>query len=171
MAFVAIGAVFFIRTFLVQPFLVSGGSMSPNFSDGDYLLVDQLTYRFREPGRGEVAVFHSPNDESVYFIKRIIGLPGETIEIENGKIVVKNPENPDGLVLTELYLPQGESTNSVSEITLNKGEYFVLGDNRLHSFDSRSWGSLGAEEIVGLVRLRLWPPKSVTVFAAPEFSR
>src|SRR3990167_8771458 len=85
-ALIAIAAVFFIRNFLVQPFLVSGSSMIPNFHDGDYLLVDELTYRFRTPERGEVAVFRYPNDESTYFIKRIIGLPNERIKIANGQV-------------------------------------------------------------------------------------
>lgn len=168
-AFIAIAAVFLIRTFLVQPFLVSGGSMSPNFSDGDYLLVDQLTFRMREPQRGEVAVFHSPNDESTYFIKRIIGLPGEEIKVREGQVIVVNDEFPEGFILREDYLSRGTLTTGNTDIILENGEYFVLGDNRSYSFDSRSWGKLGGDEIVGLVRMRLWPPTNATVFASPRF--
>lgn len=168
-AFIAIAAVFLIRTFLVQPFLVSGASMAPNFADGDYLLVDQLTYRMREPQRGEVAVFHSPGDESTYFIKRIIGLPGERVRVDNGEVTVTNKDNPNGLLLDETYLPSGTLTTGSADLVLGDGEYFVLGDNRSYSFDSRSWGKLPKYEIVGLVRMRLWPPTNATVFASPKF--
>lgn len=169
---VALGAVYLIRTFLVQPFLVSGQSMAPNFSSGDYLLVDQITYRLREPQRGEVVVFRYPRDESTYFIKRIIGLPGERIEIKEGKITIYNGEHPNGMVLRENYLPAGSATISRADeemFVLNAGEYLVLGDNRQFSFDSRDWGVLPAKDVIGIVRLRLWPPKGVTVFAAPTY--
>ncbi len=170
-ALVAVGAVFLIRNFLVQPFLVSGQSMVPNFYDGDYLLVDELTYRFRIPERGEVAVFRYPNDESTYFIKRIVGLPGERIEIRNGKIMIANTTNPDGFLLNERYLTDGLVTtvNGDSKFELGPNEYFVMGDNRSYSFDSRSWGPLGSREIIGLVRFRLWPLANFRAFAAPEY--
>lgn len=168
-AVIAVGAVFVIRTFLVQPFLVSGASMVPNFKDGDYLLIDELTYRVRQPERGEVAVFHYPQDESTYFIKRIIGLPGDRVKIENGTIQVFTTEHPEGSTLTEGYLQSDVFTSGAVDVTLGNKQYFVLGDNRPYSFDSRSWGTLNEKELVGLVRLRLWPPKSVTVFAAPQY--
>lgn len=169
-AAIAVVSVFLIRTFLVQPFLVSGSSMSPNFSDGDYLLIDELTYRFRSPERGEVAVFRYPNDHSTYFIKRIIGLPGERVELSNGEVTIFNNDNPSGFVLDESYLPSGTVTKSqTTSVELKDGEYFVLGDNRSASFDSRSWGVLGDEDLVGLVRLRLWPVESIQAFAAPQY--
>ncbi len=172
-ALVAIGAVFLIRTFLVQPFLVSGASMVPNFSNGDYLLVDELSYRFRGANRGEVVVFRYPKDESTYFIKRVIGLPGDTIEITDGEVTITNPEHAKGFVLPEDYLPPNTPTvvrpGGESNFTLKEGQYLVLGDNRSYSFDSRDWGILDAKEIVGLVRLRLWPAKGFTVFAAPQY--
>ncbi len=168
-ALVAVVSVFLIRTFLVQPFLVSGASMTPNFSDGDYLLVDELTYRFRSPERGEVAVFRYPSDRRTYFIKRIIGLPGERVEVKDGKILVFNNDNKDGFVLGEQYLPQGTITTGSADYKLLNGQYFVLGDNRSASFDSRSWGVLDSKDIVGLARLRLWPPDEFHVFAAPDY--
>ncbi len=168
-AVIAIGAVFLIRNFLVQPFLVSGLSMTPNFHDGDYLLVDELTYRFREPERGEVAVFRYPNNESTFFIKRIIGLPGERVVVKDGQITLFNSEYPRGVVLTEDYLPKGIVTSGSGEFEIPQGKYFVLGDNRSYSFDSRSWGLLEAKEIIGLTRLRLWPLGSLRAFAAPEY--
>jgi len=168
-ALIAIGAVFFIRNFLVQPFLVSGSSMDPNFHDGDYLLVDELTYRFRAPERGEVAVFRYPNDESTYFIKRVVGLPGERVSVRSGKVVISDKEHPDGFTLDEKYLPGGMVTGGNTDITLGEREYFVLGDNRSYSFDSRSWGILNGKEIIGIVRLRLWPILDLRAFAAPEY--
>ncbi len=172
-AIVALLAVIFIRTFLVQPFLVSGASMVPTFINGDYLLIDELTYRFREPARGEVVVFRYPKDESTYFIKRIIGMPGDMIVIQNGQVKLVNSAYPDGKVFDEKYLPPGMITTTRSaataEFKLHEEEYLVLGDNRPFSFDSRDWGILRAEEIVGLVRLRLWPVRQFMVFAAPNY--
>lgn len=173
MTVVALGAVYLIRTFLVQPFLVSGASMAPNFSNGDYLLIDQVSFHLREPQRGEVVVFRYPRDESTYFIKRVIGLPGDRLTIKNGRITLYNREYPDGFALQEEYLPPDVSTVSRSggdvDFTLAGDEYLVLGDNRQFSFDSRDWGVLPGEDIVGLVRLRLWPPQGLTVFAAPGY--
>ncbi len=166
---VAFGAVFLIRSFLVQPFLVSGSSMVPNFSDGDYLLVDEVTYHFRQPERGEVVVFRYPKEESVYFIKRIIGLPGEEVRVQNGRVTVFNSEHPDGFTLDERYLPGGTTTAGNGEFQVPSDGYFVLGDNRPYSFDSRNWGMLQAKEVVGLVQFRLWPPSSLHVFAAPSY--
>ncbi|MBU6500677.1 MAG: signal peptidase I [Patescibacteria group bacterium] len=168
-ALVAIGAVFLIRSFLIQPFLVSGSSMAPNFENGDYLLIDELTYHFRAPQRGEVIVFRYPNDTSTYFIKRVIGLPGERIEIKNDSITVFSDTDPKGLVLDENYLPKSTVTSGDEIIQLKQGEYLMLGDNRAYSFDSRSWGPLPAKDIIGIVRLRLWPPAGVTAFAAPQY--
>ncbi|MBI2514587.1 signal peptidase I [Candidatus Wolfebacteria bacterium] len=165
---VAVLAVFLIRSYLIQPFLVSGASMEPNFSSGDYLLIDELTYRFREPERGEVIVFHYPYDETTYYIKRIIGLSGERLIFKDGKITVFNSRNPNGLTLPEGYLPAGFMTSG-KEVVLRDNELFVLGDNRNYSFDSRSWGSLSKKEIVGLVRLRLWPFTKVLAVEKPIY--
>ena len=172
-ALVAIGAVFLIRTFLVQPFLVSGASMVPSFSNGDYLLVDELSYRFRGANRGEVVVFRYPKDETTYFIKRVIGVPGDRVEILENKVTVRNDTLPDGFTLAEGYLPSGTETivrpGGQSEFTLGADEYLVLGDNRSYSFDSRDWGVLKSRDVIGLVRLRLWPVREFTVFAAPQY--
>lgn len=126
-----------IRTYIAQPFIVSGESMEPNFEDGEYLIVDELSYQFRKPLRGEVIVFRYPLNPSEFFIKRITGLPGETIEIQSGEIAAKAVLNVT--------------------ITLKENEYFVMGDNRLHSSDSRIWGSLPKDKIMGKALLRLWP--------------
>jgi len=179
-AVVAVVAVFIVRTYLVQPFLVSGSSMSPNFSNGDYVLVDELTYHLRAPERGEVVVFHDPQDYPTYFIKRIIGLPGDRIEIQNNTITVFNSEYPNGLALDESYLPAGTPvspencdggsvTSGICTYNLSSSTYLALGDNREFSFDSRDWGPLPAANIVGLVRVRLWPLNDLTAFTAPKY--
>ncbi len=166
---VAFAAVFLIRSYLVQPFLVSGSSMVPNFYDGDYLLVDELTYRFRAPQRGDIIVFRYPKDESVYFIKRIIGLPGEKVVTKDNKITIFNDSHKEGFALDEKYLIGTVPVSSNAEFQVSADSYFVLGDNRTYSFDSRSWGALHKNDVVGLVQFRLWPPTSMKVFAAPSY--
>lgn len=168
-AVIAVVAVFVVRTFLVQPFLVSGSSMSPNFSNGDYVLVDELTYDFRVPVRGEVVVFHDPQDYATYFIKRVIGLPGERVTIKNDTITVYNAAHPNGFVLDESYLPNGIDTSGTYDFTMSSSTYLALGDNRPFSYDSRMWGLLPRSDIVGLVRIRLWPLNDMTAFAAPSY--
>lgn len=168
-AIIAIAAVLIIRYFLVQPFLVSGASMEPNFHSGDYLLIDEVSYRFREPQRGEVVVFHYPNNKNIYYIKRIIGLPGEEVEIKNGKIKIYNSENSKGFILDENYLFNNLGDSKIEKTLIGGEKYYVLGDNRNFSFDSRSWGPLKKSEIVGLVRLRLWPLNQVMAFERPVY--
>jgi len=162
---IAVVTVFLIRTFLIQPFLVSGASMEPNFGSGNYLIIDELTYRLREPERGEVVVFKYPNNPSTYYIKRIVGLPGEKVEIKEGSVYIFNSEHPDGLRLEEEYLPFNVNTSGSVSTSLSDSEYFVLGDNRSYSFDSRSWGSLQKKYIIGLARLRLLPINQVQAFS------
>lgn len=167
-AVISLAVVLIIRTFLVQPFFVDGLSMAPNFNDGDYLIIDELTYRFRQPERGEVIVFRFPKNEKNFFIKRVIGLPGETVKIQDGQVTIINNENPSGLILQEAYL-QDLATQGSVEVVLSDNQYFVLGDNRSMSYDSRSWGILPEKNIVGLVRLRVWPITSAQAFSIPQY--
>lgn len=153
-----------VRYFLVQPFFVEGASMEPNFETGEYLLIDEVSYYFKSIGRGEVIVFHYPLDTSKYYIKRIIGLPGETIEIKNGKVIIFNDENPNGAVLSEDYLPKNLATNGQTKKKLGAEEFFVLGDNRQVSSDSRVWGSLPKDDVVGRVWIRVWPFDKAVIF-------
>jgi len=139
-----------IRFFLFEPFLVKGQSMEPNFHNFDYLIIDKLTYYLRSPQRGEVIVFRPPFEDRVYYIKRIIGLPLEKLVIEESKITVFNKEHPQGFVLNEAYL-QNHYTSGKIEINLSQDEYFVLGDNREVSYDSRKWGPVRKERIAGRV--------------------
>lgn len=169
-ALIAVISVLIIRNFLVQPFLVYGSSMEPNFHNNDYLLIDEISYRFKKPERGEVVVFKYPGDESYYYIKRIIGLPGEEVQIKNGKVEIFNQNFPNGFALDESYIPLGlETTGKEEKIKLGEGQYFVLGDNRKFSFDSRGWGSLNEKEIIGVVRLRLWPLNNAMAFEKPVY--
>ena len=164
---IAVVTVFLIRTFLVQPFLVSGASMEPNFSDGDYLLIDEITPRFRELSRGEVIVFRYPLDRSLFFIKRIIGMPGERIVSQNGMIKVY--KNGEEIAIDESYLPRDLKSNDNFDIRLNKDQYFVLGDNRYRSFDSRNWGPVSRKDIVGLTRIRILPLKEFGIVESPVY--
>ena len=143
-----------LRVFVFQPFLVRGDSMEPNYHTGDYLIIDQLSYRFRAPLRGEVIVLKFPLDTSQRFIKRIVGLPGETIEVKDGKVVVYGEEGSEraAIVLDEsTYLSFNLQTPGSARIDLQEEEYFVLGDNRPFSSDSRKWGILEKDLIVGRV--------------------
>lgn len=167
-AAVAVIAVVLLRTFVVQPFLVSGSSMEPNFNNGNYLLIDELTYHFRQPARGEVVVFKYPNDPSAYFIKRVIGLPEEKVSIKDGRIDIIGPDQKK-IELKESYLPPLQKNAGDFETVLGQREYLVLGDNRNYSFDSRNWGPLDASLIVGLARFRLWPVNKVMAFNTPFY--
>jgi len=151
-------SVYVIYGFIAQPFLVQGASMEPNFYSGDYLLVDEATYYFREPARGEVIVFKNPNNVDEFYIKRIVGLPGEQVVINDGEVIV------DGEKVDESYLADASHIDGEYRFQLSEDEYFVMGDNRPQSFDSRNWGPLGEDFIIGVVRLRFWPPASVDKF-------
>lgn len=154
-ALIAIIIVVPLRLYVAQPFIVSGASMSPTFETGEYLIIDELSYRFHEPRRGDVVVFRFPQNPSKFFIKRVIGLPNETIRTENGIVVIRNDEHPEGFVLHEPYL--AVATVPFRPVTLSDTEYFVLGDNRIASSDSRIWGPLPKDLIVGRALARLLP--------------
>ncbi len=155
-----------IRYFIVQPFIVRGQSMEPNFHERDYLIIDEFSYYFRQPERGEVVVFRYPRDPSQFFIKRIVGLPGEKVEIQNGRIKIINKEFPNGFVLQESYLsPPNHPSHPDELISLTPTHYFVMGDNRDASSDSREWGPLDRGFMVGRVVLRAWPLEKFGTFS------
>ncbi len=158
-----------IRYFLIQPFYVKGASMEPEFYDHEYLIIDELSYRLNEPARGDIIVFRYPRDPSEFFIKRVIGLPGETVEVDDGRITLVNEEHPDGVQLDESYLDVQFSAGH-KEVQLGEGEYFVLGDNRDASLDSRSFGAIHRDLIVGKVWLRGLPLNKITVFSPPSYN-
>ncbi len=155
-----------IRIFLFQPFIVRGSSMEPSFHESDYLIVDQLSYRFRDPERGEVVVFQYPHDPFKRHIKRIIGLPGEELVVQEEKILITI--DGEETVLSEDYLPRPIPMGR-EEVSLGEGEYFVMGDNRGASFDSRNWGPLPEENIVGKVLIRISPFSAFAFVEAPDY--
>jgi signal peptidase I len=160
-----------IRYYVIQPFIVSGSSMEPTFENGQYLIVNELDYHIGKPQRGDVIVFKYPKNTSEYFIKRVIGLPGEKVLIQNGKVIIYNTANPNGLTLDESYLPAGLYTEATTDqaVTLGPDEYFVLGDNRPASSDSRFWGDVPSNDIVGKVVLRAYPFSQFTRFITPQY--
>lgn len=152
-----------IRYFVFQPFIVNGASMEPNFHDGDYLLIDELSYRFNEPQRGDVIVFKYPTDPSQRFIKRIVGLPRETIELTGSSIQITDKFGNKTVLNEKSYLTNNTLFSGI-KVVLGEDEYFVMGDNRTHSFDSRKWGALAREYIVGRTIIRAWPPTAMASF-------
>ncbi len=155
-ALIALIIVIPIRMFVAQPFIVNGESMDNTFHSGEYLIVDQISYRFNNPASGDVIIFRYPNNLSMFFIKRIIAVPGDTISINGNVVTITNDSYPAGKILYEEYITD---TTFDTFITKELGEYefFVMGDNRDRSSDSRTWGVLHREHIIGKAFLRLFP--------------
>ncbi len=154
--FVAVLIVALVRWFVAEPFIVSGDSMVPTFASNDYLVIDELTYAFHPPLRGDVIVFRYPLDPSIYFIKRLIGVPGDTVVVSNGSVFIQSGKLKQR-VLDEPYIQTGKQKIETGTTTLGQDEYFVLGDNRNSSFDSRVWGPVPRRYIVGRAWVRLYP--------------
>jgi signal peptidase I len=152
-----------VRLFIAQPFIVSGASMEQTFHNGEYLIVDQLSYHLRHPERGDVVIFRYPRDPSKYFIKRVIGVPGDTITIEGSTVSIQNEQTPQGMVINEPYIASMRPGVTIVE-ELGEREYFVMGDNRDQSSDSRVWGVLQEENIIGRAFIRLFPPHEFGVY-------
>jgi signal peptidase I len=167
-AAIALAIVIPIRMFVAQPFVVSGLSMYPTFNDGQYLIVDEISYLLGGPHRGDVVVFRYPNDTSRFFIKRMIGLPNEKIQITNGVVTIFNAANPNGFTLNEPYID--EPFNTTQTYVTGPDQYFVMGDNRNASSDSRAWGLVPKKDLVGRAFLRLLPIKQAAYLpgAYPE---
>ena len=166
-AIISLAIILPVRYFLIQPFYVKGASMEPNFYDHEYLIIDEISYRFNEPQRGDIVVFKYPKDQKQYFIKRVIGRPGEKVKIQDNGVYV------NGTKLNETYLPPSIETvlplRGYGDITLGPDEYFLLGDNRGESLDSRIFGPVKQELIIGRTWIRGWPFNRITVFNAPEY--
>jgi len=167
----AIAIFLFVYLLILQPHKIKGASMTPNFPDGEYLLTDKVTYRFREPDRGDVIVFEAPTGtDGEEFIKRIIGLPGEEIQISQGSVFVNRNELKELYIPTSSYTASGEFLPEIRSITVPDNSYFVLGDNRDHSSDSRAWGYVKKEAITGRAWVVYWPVKSAGVIQKPDYS-
>lgn len=162
-------AAFLIRYFLIQPFVVEGQSMEPNFHNNEYLVVEKVSYRFGEPKRGDVVIFKAPTNPDLDYIKRIIAVPGETIKIANNKIYI------NGVQISEEYIPSSDLTlvsqdnTTIMEKILGTNEYFVLGDNREHSSDSREFGILEKSLIIGKVWVTVFPWNNFGIIPHPEY--
>lgn len=163
-ALIALAIVLPVRYFLIQPFNVQGSSMVPNFETQEYLIIDEISYRFEEPKRGEVVVFRYPENPQKYFIKRIIGLPGEEVEIKKGQVYIYNDQHPEGYLLQEEYLGDSTYTAQHEKVSLDKNEYYLLGDNRSVSKDSRSFGPVNESFFIGKVWIRGFPLDKAKVF-------
>ena len=167
-ALIAFGIVLPFRLYIAEPYIVEGASMDPTFATGDYLIVDKLSYELGTPARNAVIVFHYPGDPSKNFIKRVIGLPGEKVTVKDNVTTITNAENPKGFAVDQSYVKNpctGAMHSCINsyEKTLAGDEYFVMGDNRAESFDSRSWGPLPKKYILGTPVLRLWPVSKVGI--------
>lgn len=160
-ALIALIIVIPIRVFIMEPFVVSGSSMFPTFDNGDYLIVDKLSYKIGNPQRNDVVIFKYPNDKTKFFIKRVIGLPNETVDIKDGVVTIINSKNPEGFQLIEPYIKN--SSSNATHFELKEDEYFVMGDNRNASSDSRYWGAVNKELLTGKAFVRLLPITSVDI--------
>ena len=171
---IALSIFLIVYLFLMQPHQVNGQSMIPNFESGDYVLTDKISYRLGEPQRGDVVVFHAPSSAhcpqgtGCDFIKRVVGLPGELVEIKDSQIFV-NSES-----LGEVYIPDEFQTEAGSftknkPVSLGGNQYFVVGDNRPHSSDSRVWGPIDKSMIVGKAFFRYWPPETMGVIESIRY--
>ncbi len=161
-ALISLAIVVPVRFFIAQPFIVSGSSMVPTFENNQYLIVDELSYRLGDPKRDDVVVFRYPNDTTKFFIKRIIGLPNETVDIRGSAITITNSEHPDGFVIDQPFIVSPTTSDNI-HFELKADEYFVMGDNRNASSDSRYWGAVPRKLLVGRALLRLWPLNKVSV--------
>ena len=161
-----------VRYFIAEPFIVSGASMDPTFETGQFLIVDRISYRLQAPARGDVIVFEYPNNPSVYYIKRIIGLPGETVTIKNGQVTITKPSDsnftsmhPRGLIVDQTFIDSNHASyDNPQPTTLSSTDYFVMGDNRAQSSDSRAWGPLNKKFIIGKSFVRLFPLSKISVW-------
>jgi len=158
-----------IRWLIAEPFIVNGASMDPTFATGQFLIVDRVTYRFEQPRRGDVIVFEYPNDPSVYYIKRIIVLPGEIFSIKDGKVFVSDVADPKGFYVNDSFVATDHSSyDNVATTTMDATHYFVMGDNRSQSSDSRIWGPLDRHFIIGRPIIRLLPITAISVLPGEE---
>ncbi len=160
-ALIALLIVVPIRVLVAEPFIVSGSSMVPTFSNGDYLIVDKISYRLGDPKRDDVVIFRYPGDTTKFFIKRIIGLPNETVDIKGNEVTITNAQNKEGFKLLQPFVKN--QANNDTHFELKDDEYFVMGDNRSASSDSRYWGAVKRSLLTGKAFLRLLPISQIDV--------
>lgn len=161
---IALLIAFLIRNFLFQPYRVQMGSMLPTLKENNLIIVNKITYRLNDPKRGDIVVFHPPNGSKSPYVKRIIALPGETIEIRNGEILI------NGIPIEEDYISIA-TPGVYGPLTLGKDEYFVMGDHRNNSLDSREFGPISKESIIGKAALVFWPPSAFAILSDKQSSK
>lgn len=164
----AVFVIFYL--FLFQPHQVKGSSMYPSFHDGEYILTDKFSYRLRGPKRGEVIIFRAPGHEEYDYIKRIIGLPSDTVRVENGKVIIQSQTLEEEYLPTDFYTSAGSFLKNGQTVTVPEDQFFALGDNRSHSSDSREWGFVPRQNIVGRALFRYWPLKRIGVIKEEKYN-
>jgi len=163
-----------VYLFFLQPHQVNGQSMVPNFQDGEHVLTDKVSYKMRDPQRGEVVVFHAPPDAhcpegtGCDFIKRILGIPGDTVEVKENAIWVNGNKLPESYIPSDFPILPGNATKGQG-VYLGPNEFFVSGDNRPYSSDSRTWGAITKDEIIGRVFFRYWPLSVISVIPKADY--
>lgn len=163
---VALSIFVVVYLFILQPHEVKGNSMEPSFQNNEYIITDKISYRFKEPHRGDVIIFKAPVNPDVDYIKRIIALPGEQVMVQNGEVYVNNTRLIESYIDTLTPLFPGSTMQESTPITVPEGDYFVMGDNRSHSSDSREFGPIDKKLIIGRAVFRYWPLNSIG--AIPE---
>jgi signal peptidase I len=167
---VVLAVLVMVYLFIMSPQEINGASMEPNFHNGEFILTNKVLYKFRDPKRGDVIIFKSPRNKEVDYIKRIIGLPGETVKLENNTFYI------NGQKVEEPYLPAGivvfggSFLQEGSEIVVPPGQYFVSGDNRPHSSDSREFGTIAKEDFIGAAFFRYWPFSQLGIIPHPTYN-
>lgn len=166
----AIGIFFFIYLLVMRPHKIDGQSMMPNFPDSEYLLTERVTYYFRNPERGDVVIFTPPNNNLDEYIKRVVALPGETIAIKDGHVYINGKLLNESYIDNSVYTGGGNFLKEGQEYKVPDGEYFVIGDNRPNSSDSRYWGPITKKTISGRAWVIYWPIKLAGTVTTPSYS-
>lgn len=166
----AVGIFFFVYLLIMRPHKIKGPSMSPNFPDSEYLLTEKVSYYTRNPERGDVVVFTPPVSQTDEYIKRIIGLPGERISLRNGHVYINDKQLEESYLASDVYTFGEGFLSEGQEYTVPQGEYFVLGDNRVHSADSRDFGPITKKEISGRAWVIYWPPNLAGKVKTPSYT-
>jgi signal peptidase I len=166
----AVGIFFFIYLLIMRPHKISGQSMMPNFQDAEYLLTEKVTYYARNPNRGDVVVFMPPISTTDEFIKRVIGLPGEQVMVKDGHVYINDRELAEPYLKDNVITSGGPFLPEGQEFTVPTGDYFVMGDNRQNSSDSRYWGPITKKVMTGRAWVAYWPPNLSGVVPKPKYN-
>lgn len=166
---VALSIFVVVYLFLVQPHEIKGSSMEPNFHNNEYILTDKISYKFREPQRGEVIIFKAPTNNEVDYIKRVIGLPGDRIKVQDGFVYVNEMKLNESYLADKTPLLPGSSMQEGVEITIPPDHIFVMGDNRPHSSDSREFGPVSFNLIIGHAIFRYWPLPEMGLISTAKY--